>query len=57
MLRLLARRLGVIPGQMQAQVETLSLEQLEALGDALLDFSEVADLEQWLTVVGEGERI
>ena len=47
-LRLLARRLGAIPVLIQAQIETLSLEQLEALGDALLDFSDTAELESWL---------
>ncbi|KAF3885724.1 DUF4351 domain-containing protein, partial [Tolypothrix bouteillei VB521301] len=26
----------------------LSIEQLEALGEVLLDFSEVADLQTWL---------
>lgn len=47
-LRLLACRLGAVPGQMQAQIEMLSLEQLEALGEALLDFSDSTELEQWL---------
>ena len=48
LLRLLARRLGAIPVQMQAQIETLSLEQLEALGEALLEFTELVELKQWL---------
>ncbi|MBD2301113.1 DUF4351 domain-containing protein [Nostoc sp. FACHB-190] len=30
------------------RVSSLSAEQLEELGEALLDFSEVADLEVWL---------
>ncbi len=47
-LRLLAHRLGAVSRQMQAQIETLSLEQLEALGEALLDFSDSTELEEWL---------
>jgi predicted transposase/invertase (TIGR01784 family) len=47
-LRLLNRRVGNIPGALLSQVQKLSVEQLEALGDALLDFSSVADLEGWL---------
>ncbi len=31
-----------------AKIQSLSLEQLEALGEALLDFSTLADLEGWL---------
>ena len=31
-----------------AQIKTLPLEQLEALADALLDFSGPADLAAWL---------
>ncbi|MBH8561797.1 DUF4351 domain-containing protein [Nostoc sp. CENA67] len=30
------------------RVRGLSIEQLETLGEALLDFSEVAELEAWL---------
>ncbi|MCC5599377.1 DUF2887 domain-containing protein [Nostoc favosum] len=47
-LRLLNRRVGAVPEQLQRQIQVLSLEQLEALGDALLDFSTLADLEGWL---------
>jgi Domain of unknown function (DUF4351) len=32
----------------RSQVESLTLEQLESLGKALLDFSGSADLERWL---------
>ncbi|KAM3114373.1 DUF4351 domain-containing protein [Phormidesmis sp. 146-33] len=31
------------------RVSSLSIEQLEALGEALLDFTDVANLEAWLT--------
>jgi predicted transposase/invertase (TIGR01784 family) len=47
-LRLLNRRVGEFPEALQRQIQVLSLEQLEALGDALLDFSSLADLEGWL---------
>ncbi|MEH1884732.1 DUF2887 domain-containing protein [Nostoc sp.] len=47
-LRQLKRRFGEFPDKLQRQIQVLSLEQLEALGDALLDFSTVADLSGWL---------
>ncbi|MCC5644020.1 Rpn family recombination-promoting nuclease/putative transposase [Nostoc sp. CHAB 5824] len=47
-LRLLNRRVGNIPDALLSQIQGLSVEQLEALGDALLDFSTLADLERWL---------
>ena len=47
-LKLLTRRIGAIPPEVRAQVEALSLEQLEALGEALLDFSSLDDLSVWL---------
>ncbi|MCL6750469.1 Rpn family recombination-promoting nuclease/putative transposase [Nostoc sp. CCCryo 231-06] len=46
-LRLLARRVGELPQEVRSQVESLSLEQLENLGEALLDFSSMADLDAW----------
>jgi len=47
-LRLLTRRIGEVAPEMRLQVQALSLAQLEALGEALLDFSEPADLDEWL---------
>ncbi|MBE9145095.1 DUF4351 domain-containing protein [Planktothrix mougeotii] len=46
--RLITRRLGAIAPEIQEQIQTLSVEELENLGEALLDFSEVTDLENWL---------
>jgi predicted transposase YdaD len=46
--RQLTRKLGPLPDSLQAQVNALSLEQLEALGEALFDFAEASDLETWL---------
>jgi hypothetical protein len=47
-LRLLNRRVGNIPDALLSQIQGLSVEQLEALGDAVLDFSTLADLSSWL---------
>jgi predicted transposase YdaD len=47
-LRQLTRRIGEVAPEMRLQVQALSLAQLEALGEALLDFSETADLDEWL---------
>ncbi len=47
-LKLLARRIGNLSPEMTTRVQALSLEQLEALAEALLDFTELADLVNWL---------
>ncbi len=47
-LKLLTRKLGTLSIDVTAKVSALNLEQLEALGEALLDFTSVADLESWL---------
>jgi predicted transposase YdaD len=47
-LRQLNRRVGKLTPKMRETVETLSLTQLENLGEALLDFNNPADLETWL---------
>lgn len=47
-LRQLTRRVGELPQQVRERVETLCLEQLENLGEALLDFTSMADLQDWL---------
>ncbi|WP_254174413.1 DUF4351 domain-containing protein [Planktothrix pseudagardhii] len=46
--RQLTRRVGAIAPIIQEQIQTLSVEELENLGEALLDFSELTDLENWL---------
>ncbi len=38
------------------QIQPLSEEQLEALGKALLDFSEIAQLETWLRNISQTAR-
>ncbi|MEM9136981.1 MAG: DUF4351 domain-containing protein [Cyanobacteria bacterium P01_F01_bin.42] len=47
-LRLLTRRFDTISDEVRSQVSSLSLEQLGNLGDALLDFEALEDLEHWL---------
>jgi predicted transposase/invertase (TIGR01784 family) len=47
-LRLLGRRVGEVSPELQSQIQSLTLYQLEALADALLDFSSLADLRTWL---------
>ncbi|UKO96910.1 DUF4351 domain-containing protein [Nostoc sp. UHCC 0870] len=47
-LRLLQKRVGDLPAEVREQIQSLSLEQLETLGEALLDFSAIADLLNWL---------
>ncbi|WP_413201345.1 DUF2887 domain-containing protein [Nostoc piscinale] len=47
LLRQLTRRVGELSPEIWQQVESLSLEQLENLGEALLDFQGMADLEAW----------
>ncbi|MBP0011400.1 DUF4351 domain-containing protein, partial [Roseofilum sp. Belize Diploria] len=46
--RLLTRRVGVLSPELQAQIQALSVETLEDLGEALLDFTGVEDLVSWL---------
>lgn len=48
-LRQLARRCGPLRETTTTQVKELSLGQLEALAEALLDFTAPVDLETWLT--------
>jgi predicted transposase/invertase (TIGR01784 family) len=47
-LRQLTRRPGNLPNTLRAQIEQLPLPELETLGEALLDFQTLADLETWL---------
>jgi predicted transposase/invertase (TIGR01784 family) len=46
--RQLTKRVGELPQQLRQRLESLSLEQLENLGEALLDFISMADLQAWL---------
>jgi hypothetical protein len=47
-LRLLKRRFGPLTPAREESIVSLSLERLEDLGEALLDFTASADLDDWL---------
>jgi hypothetical protein len=47
-IRLLNRRIGEIDSLLIQKVQQLSVEKLEELGEALLDFTSITDLETWL---------
>lgn len=47
-LRQLQRQIGDFNPEVRSQIEALPLEQLENLGEALLDFSSGTDLNDWL---------
>ena len=48
-LRQLNRRIGQVATSIESQVRQLSVEQLEDLGEALLDFENEVDLLNWLS--------
>ncbi|MEI6044133.1 MAG: DUF4351 domain-containing protein, partial [Chloroflexota bacterium] len=52
-LRLLKRRFGEQAPEVEQALSTLSLGQLEALGEAILDFSNQTDLALWLQAQGK----
>ena len=47
-LRLLKRRLGTVNAELETQVQSLSVEKLEALGEALLDLNSETEIRNWL---------
>jgi hypothetical protein len=49
-LRQLNRKIGAVADPALKRINTLPSEQLESLGEALLEFTSIADLENWLTV-------
>lgn len=48
-LRLLNRKVGSIDNRTLNRINALTIEQLESLGEALLDFGSIDDLDNWLT--------
>jgi predicted transposase YdaD len=56
-MRQLIHRVGVVPSVTETRISGLSLSQMENLGEALLDFSGLEDLEAWLRShsISEGE--
>ncbi len=55
-LKQLTRKIGPVPPEVQSQVESLALPQLEALGEALLEFGSLTDLTAWLAALDEEEQ-
>ncbi|MCA2916507.1 MAG: DUF4351 domain-containing protein [Microcystis sp. M017S1] len=47
-IRLLQRRFGEIPQNLEETIRKLPVERLEDLGLALLDFDNLTDLDNWL---------
>ncbi len=47
-IRQLQRRVGELPESVKSRIQSLSLTQLESLGEALLDFTAIEDLLNWL---------
>ena len=47
-IKMLDRKLGNITPGVRLRVNSLSIEQLESLGEALLDFGQISDLISWL---------
>jgi flagellar biosynthesis/type III secretory pathway protein FliH len=47
-IRQLNRRIGTMDSSLIQQVQKLAVVQLEELGEALLDFTSVTDLQTWL---------
>lgn len=48
LLMLLKRRIGAIDATAREKIEALSVAQMDRLAEALLDFTQPADLERWL---------
>ena len=49
--RLIKKRFGELTEIMQSQIETLTIEQLESLGESLFDFNSVTDISAWLNKI------
>ena len=50
LLRMLRKRLGSVQSEAEARIAGLSVDQVEQLAEALLDFSAPSDLTAWLDV-------
>lgn len=50
-LRLLTRRVGVVPGSLTDRIQALPIEQLETLAEDLLDFQRLEDLMNWFKTI------
>ncbi len=50
-IRLIKRKLGAIDVDIESRIMTLNIDDLERVGEALLDFSTVEDLTNWLNTL------
>ncbi len=50
-IRQMQRRIGLISSETEKRLEALTSEQLDDLGEALLEFTSAQDLEGWLSGV------
>jgi predicted transposase YdaD len=50
-LKQLTRKLGTITPEIRSRISSLTIEPVESLGEALLDFTSMADLEAWLSQI------
>jgi predicted transposase YdaD len=48
-LKQLTRKLGNISPEVRSKVNSLTIDKLESLGEDLLDFTSMADLEAWFS--------
>jgi predicted transposase YdaD len=48
--RIITKKFGEIPPDVRSTIELLSIDQLEALGEALFDFTSFQDLQNWLSL-------
>ncbi|MBE9259894.1 DUF4351 domain-containing protein [Dolichospermum sp. LEGE 00246] len=48
LVRILSKQFGKLSGNYIETISNLTIEQLEDLGEALLDFIDITDLEEWL---------
>jgi predicted transposase/invertase (TIGR01784 family) len=56
-LRQLTKKLGIISAETQAQVNSLTLDRVESLAEDLLDFTQIADLINWLDLDSPKETL
>jgi Domain of unknown function (DUF4351) len=56
-LRQLTRKVGTLSPALQTQLAALPLPQVEELGEALLDFTQLTDLESWLSQVSQNPEL
>ena len=49
LMRLLNRQLGAVSPNIASRLESLTIDQLNALGDAIFDLHSYADLDAWLS--------